>query len=120
MLRAGGDLPCREAARAERAELRWATILAGLVPSAGKQSPELRSLRMSRRVFCARTVLRHGCPRGRQLASIRGGPAMRTTALTLTLLVAASVCGSPAGPAQAQPTRVFVAAQGSDGNPCTF
>src|SRR5262245_37516974 len=37
--------------------------------------------------------------------------------LAVTLL---AIAGLNAVPAQAQPTRVFVAAQGSDSNPCTF
>jgi len=45
---------------------------------------------------------------------------MRKTALSLTLLATAVVCALLGEPAQAQPTRVFVAAQGSDTNPCTF
>ena len=45
---------------------------------------------------------------------------MRKIALTLTLLATAYACALNADLAQAQPTRVFVAAQGSDGNPCTF
>src|SRR5262249_34914950 len=44
---------------------------------------------------------------------------MRKAALTLTLFATALVCALPAGPAAAQ-SRVFVAAQGSDSNPCTF
>src|SRR5262245_38245891 len=43
---------------------------------------------------------------------------MRKIALTLTLLATALVCAISADPAAAQ--RVFVAAQGSDANPCTF
>jgi len=40
---------------------------------------------------------------------------MRKTALTLTLLVTAFTCAQHTDVAQAQPTRVFVAAQGSAG-----
>jgi len=41
--------------------------------------------------------------------------------LTRTAIAASLLVLSPiASPAHAQPTRVFVAAQGSDGNPCTF
>jgi hypothetical protein len=43
---------------------------------------------------------------------------MRKTGLTLTLLTTALLCALRADPAAAQ--RAFVAAQGSDGNPCTF
>jgi len=45
---------------------------------------------------------------------------MRMTALTLTPLMTVFVCALHADPAQAQPARVFVAAQGSDANPCSF
>src|SRR5262245_59704 len=45
---------------------------------------------------------------------------MRKTALTLTLVATAFVCALHADLAQAQPTRVFVAAQGLDSNPCSF
>jgi hypothetical protein len=45
---------------------------------------------------------------------------MKASIFPLTLLAAALI-GLPAGPAEAAaPTRVFVAATGSDGNPCTF
>jgi len=43
---------------------------------------------------------------------------MKRTALCTTAI--AFFCAFQAGPAQAQPTRVFVAAQGLDTNPCTF
>src|SRR5262245_45519587 len=43
---------------------------------------------------------------------------MRRTALSTIAI--AFLCSFQAAPAQAQPTRVFVAAQGSDANPCTF
>src|SRR5262245_56423407 len=45
---------------------------------------------------------------------------MRKTALTLSFIVTGFACLASAGPAAAQPTRVFVAAQGSDANACTF
>jgi hypothetical protein len=44
---------------------------------------------------------------------------MFKTALTRALVATLLVCAI-AEPALAQPTQVFVAAQGSDGNPCTF
>src|SRR5262245_53802148 len=45
---------------------------------------------------------------------------MRNTALTLSIVVTGFVCLLSAEPVAAQPLRVFVAAQGSDTNPCTF
>src|SRR5262245_6469180 len=38
----------------------------------------------------------------------------------LSTIAIAFLCAFQVAPAQAQPTRVFVAAQGSDANPCTF
>jgi hypothetical protein len=41
--------------------------------------------------------------------------------ITLSAIVASLLAlGVVCDPAQAQPARVFVAAQGSDSNPCTF
>src|SRR5262245_59765219 len=41
--------------------------------------------------------------------------------LTLSVIAASLLAlGLAANPARAQPARVFVSAQGSDGNPCTF
>ena len=43
---------------------------------------------------------------------------MTKVAFLFTLLVTALVCGLPAAPAQAQATRAFVSATGSDTNNC--
>ena len=45
---------------------------------------------------------------------------MARIALMLTLLATALICALPAGPARAQPIRVYVALTGDDANPCTF
>jgi len=45
---------------------------------------------------------------------------MTKTGFPLTLLAATLACALHAELAQAQPARVFVAAQGNDGNPCTI
>jgi Right handed beta helix region len=44
---------------------------------------------------------------------------MTKTTVPLALLAATLVCSLHAKPMQAQPVRVFVAAKGNDGNPCT-
>src|SRR5215471_2586593 len=69
--------------------------------------------------FCMRRVLPHGNPlRGRSRSNRRRFPMLRVTLSTIAAsLLALTINVSLA---QAQPARVFVAAQGNDANPCTF